>query len=490
MAVRFEGYAPDLDPKTPGILTDCTAVVPSLIGMEGAPSAQTRLLPALSGECRGAALLRKLDDSTRLFAGSAAKIEEAGSTSWTDRTRAAGGAYALGTGNRWRFAQRADVSFAAAKSDILQSSSSGAFANNAANAPKAAIVFIANGFIFLMDVNDQGAIFDSADRPHGWWAAKTSGTWTPSVANEAYTGDLTSTPAKITGGAAFGPTAIAFKERSMFQGVYQGTSGWLFERIPGNGGALTHESIIDVGTADNPVLLFMGYEDFYIYDGSRPRSIGNPLKKEVFGELNRAFTYACQALHDRRNSRVYFYYPAGSSGLSDRCVVYNYKTNRWGRDDRTVEAVVEFVAAGVTYDGLGALYSTYADFPALSYDTAFVAAGYPLPGIFNTSHILQTLDGNTVASTMTTGDYGSDEFLSLLSRVQPEFLTKPSSGAMTNYYRDNLGDVLTQDQLVSMDAQGRFDVLRSANWHRATFALVGNHEESGVRAELQEDGRE
>ena len=167
MSVRFAGYAPDLDPKTPGVLTDCTALVPSLRGMKGAPSPQTRLLPALAAACRGAALLRKLDDSTRLFAGSSAKLYEAGSTSWTDRTRAAGGDYALGTGNSWRFAQRGDVSFAAAKSDILQSSSSGAFANNAADAPKAAIVEIANGFIFLFDVNDQGAIFDSADRPHG-----------------------------------------------------------------------------------------------------------------------------------------------------------------------------------------------------------------------------------------------------------------------------------------------------------------------------------
>src|SRR5262245_4102599 len=138
--VAFVGYAPDVDPKIPGIITDCTALVPSLKGMKGAPTAQTRLLPALASACRGAALLVKLDASTRLFAGAATKLYEAASTSWTDVTRAAGGNYALGTGNTWRFAQRGDVSFATAKSDILQSSTSGAFANNAANAPKAAIV--------------------------------------------------------------------------------------------------------------------------------------------------------------------------------------------------------------------------------------------------------------------------------------------------------------------------------------------------------------
>lgn len=482
----FIGYAPDLPQNTPGIITDCSALVPSLKGMKGAPSPQTRLLPALAAACRGAGLCTKLDSSTRLFAGTATKLYEAGSTSWTDR--AAAGDYSLGTDNRWRFAQRGDLSLAVAKSEILQSSSANAFAANAANAPEAAIVFVVNGFIMLLDVNDQGEIFDSADRPHGWWAARTSGTWTPSVANEAYTGELTSTPGKNTAGAAFGPTAIVFKERSMYQGVYIGQSGWDFQLIPGDAGALTHEVVVNVGTADNPVLLFMGFEDFYRYDGSRPVSIGNPLKETIFGELNRDLAYLCQALHDRRNSRVYFFYPSGAS--TDRCVVYNYKTNMWGRDDRTIEALVEWVAPGVTYDDLGNLYDTYDDLPNLSYDSAFVSAGFPLPSIFNTSHVLQTLDGNTGDSSLTTGDYGADEFKSLLSRVQPHFLTKPSSGSMTHFHRTNLGDSLTQGQQISMDAQGRFDVLSSANWHRATFNFNGNLEMPGIRAELQEDGSE
>lgn len=489
MSVAFKGYAPDNDPKTPGILTDCSALVPSLKGMKGAPSPQTRLLPALAAACRGSAVLRKIDNSTRLFAGTATALYEEATNAWTTVTRAVGGAYALGTTNRWRFAQRGDVSFAAAKSDILQSSSAGAFANNAANAPKASIVEVANGYIILFDVNDQGAIYDSTDRPQGWWAAKTSGTWTPSIANQAFTGELTSTPGKITAGRQFGQTVIAYKESSMYMGVLVGQSGWEFSLIPGGAGALSHEVVVDVGTSDNPVHLSMGYEDFYRYDGSRPVSIGNPLKETVFGHLNRAFTHACMALHDRENSRVYFFYPVQGSITPDRCVVYNYQTDRWGRDDRTVQAVVEFVAVGVTYDDLGTLYSTYDDFPTLSYDKTFLVTGDPLPAIFNTSNVLQTLDGNTSDSTMTTGDYGSDEVLSTLTRVQPEFLTRPT-GTMTNYYRDNIGSALTQDQQVSMDAKGRFDVLRSANWHRATFAFSGNVEMSGLRAELQEDGSE
>lgn len=490
MAVPLIGYAPDLDSRTPGVLTNCAALVPSLNGMEGAPSPQNTSLPALAAACRGAAVCRKLDNTTRLFAGSATKLYEAGSTSWTDRTRAVGGDYGLASENRWRFAQRGDVSFAAAKSDILQSSTSGAFANNAANAPKAAVVEVANGFIFLFDVNDQGAIYDGADRPHGWWAAKTSGTWTPSVANEAYTGDLTSTPGKIRAGRRFGKGVVAYKDQSMYVGYQRGQQGWEFDLVPGLSGAPSQESVVDVGTADNPMHIFMGYEDFYRFDGSRPVSIGTPLTKTVFGELNRQYSYACVALHDRVKKRIYFYYPVGSSGNPDKCVVYNYQTDRWGRDDRTVEAVVEYIAAGLTYDDLGASYTTYQDFPNLSYDFAFAAAGSSLPAIFNTSHRIQTMDGAVQTSSMTTWDYGSDEALMLLSRVQPVFLRKPSVGQMTHYYRANLGDSLTLDQTVSMDSKGRFDVLRSANWHRDTFAFTGDVEIPALRLEMQPDGDE
>jgi hypothetical protein len=488
--VALIGYGPDLDSRTPGVLTNCAGLVPSLKGMEGALSPQSTLLPALAAVCYGASVGRKLDNTTRLFAGSATKLYEAGSSSWTDRTRAAGGDYALATNNRWRFAQFGDIALAVAKSDILQSSSAGAFANNAANAPKAAVVEVANGFIFLFDVNDQGAIYDSAERTHGWWAAKTSGTWTPSVANQAYTGELTSTPGPIRAGRRFGKGIVAYKDQSMYLGYYRGQQGWDFDLVPGLSGAPSQEAVVDVGTADNPVHIFMGYEDFYSFDGARPVSIGNPLSRTVFGELNRQYAYCCTSLHDRVRKRIHFFYPVGSSGNPDKCVVYNYRTGKWGRDDRTIEATVEYTAAGMTYDDLGSTYTKYDDLPSLSYDFAFLSLGASSPAIFDTTHKIQTMTGTPRISSATLWDMGADELVSLLSRVQPVFLRKPDAATMTNFYRANLGDALTQDQTVNMDTKGRFDVLRSANWHRPRLDFNGDVEIPAVRADIEADGDE
>jgi hypothetical protein len=484
------GYAPDLPSFTPGVLTNCSAFIPSLKGMKGAPSAQTTTLPALDAACKGGMVLRKLDNSTRFIAGTSTALYEAGTAVWTDRTRVIGGDYALGTETQWRFDITGDTVLAAAKTEILQSSSSGEFANIASNAPKMADIAVVNGFAIGVDVNDQAGIFDAADRPHGWWAARTITNWAPSIANEAYTGSLTSTPGKCRAIKRFGQVAIIYKDRAMYTLSYIGQTGWEANLIPGEAGAVSKEAVVDIGTPENPIHLFMGSEDFYRYDGARAVPIGAPLTKTVFGELNRVLTYACKALHDRVEKNVYFFYPVGSSGNPDKCVVYNYKTNIWGRDDRTVEAVIEYIQAGVTYDELGDTYQTYEDMPELSYDTAFWFAGVPSPAIINTSHIVQTLTGPSVNSAMISGDYGSDAFASLLSRVRPMFLTKPTSATMRNYYKDSLGTDLTEDQTTAMDSRGRFDVLRSSNWHRASFEFTGEVEIAAIEADMQEDGLE
>lgn len=285
--------------------------------------------------------------------------------------------------------------------------------------------------------------------------------------------------------------AVAYKDRSMYLGRYVGPPNiWEFDLIPGEAGALSQESVVDIGTAENPKHIFMGFDDFYSYDGSQPIPLGSPLKETVFAELNRSFSYAAMALHDRQNTLVYFYYPVASSTKPDKCVVYNYRTGKWGRDDRTVEMVLEYIAAGITYDTLGDYYATYDDLPTLSYDAAFLSSGYPIPAVFDTSHILKTLDGAAGTGTITTGDYGSDDTVFFCSRVQPTFLTRPSVATMTNYSRMAIGDSLTTGVVTSMDSKGRFDITQSANWLRLSFSFVGNVEIPALRIDLQEDGSE
>jgi len=481
MIVRLLGYQPDNDPSIVGVLTNCSGVVPTLRGMKGAPSPADGGMATLAATCVGAAVVTKLDGSTRLFAGAPQKIYEAGASTWTDVSRAA--TYTTGTTSVWRFAQQGNVSFAANGSDTLQASTGSAF-SCIAGAPIANIVETVGKFVF--------AIGTSANA-HGvqWSALNDYTSWSASIATQAGSDVLTSTSGGNTAGRRFGNTIIVYKKNSMFLGINSGPpTVWEFNLIPGQAGALSQEVVVNIGTPESPKHIFMGEDDFYLYDGSRPIPLGtNRVKLQVFGMLQQNRYYACKALHDRTNSLVRFYYPTTDTAFPNSCVVYNYRTDQWGVDDRQIEAALDFVAPSVSYGGLGALYSTYGSFPNLSYGVAFVGSTQTQPAIFNTSHILKTLTGPAGSTSFTTGDLGDDSQVTTATRVIPRFVQAPATATLTNYYKMASGDSLTSDQTISISS-GRFDFMREARWHRLQFNFTGDWEMSGFSPKWEVGGDE
>lgn len=486
MKIPLKGYAPDADPTLEGILTNCNQFIPTIRGFKSAPSAASTGQSVLSGTCQGAAVVEKLDRTTRFFAATPTKVYEASGTNWTD---VSGTAYSPASDVRYRFAQFGDVTLVATKSNrIHASSASGTFTGLAA--PAAAIVETVNNFVFAFDTNE--ALY--GDCTNRWFCSALGNytDWTPSIVTQCASGLLTGAPGKILAGKRFGDSIIAYKENSMYLGNYVGSPVvWNFTQIPGEVGALSHEVVVNVGTPEQPKHIFMGSDNFYSYDGSRPIPIGNSLREKVFNqELYRTYSYLSLALHDKAAGNVYFFYCSSNTLTPDKCVVYNYRTGFWGRDDRTIEMVTNYISSGITYDALGSSYSTYDVLSSLSYDSAFASPGSSAPAIFDTMHTLKTLNGASTTSTFTTGDYGDTQSLSCLSRVIPRFITQPSSGTMTNYYKNNSGDDLTTDSITPMDSSYRFDVLREARWHRSRFDFVGNWELSLLDAQFTGGGSE
>ena len=482
------GYAPDLNPTTPGIVVDCVSYVPSMKGMKSAPSAVTGTLStALGSACIGAAVLRKLDNTTRFFAGTTTTISEGGASSWTDRSRTVGGAYTGGVDTRWRFAQFGNVSLATNKTDTMQYSSSGAF-ENIAGGIKAALVETVGDYIIACNTNEA----TYGDSPNRWWVTPNYANWTPAIADLIATGVLTSSPGGITAVKRFGNGVVIYKERSMYIGNFTGPPT-IFEprEIPGETGVPSNESVVVVGTQSDPRHIFMGLDDFYMFDGARPIRIGLQVKETVFAEINRPYAYKTTTLHDRTNSLIYFFYPSSAGGGAlDKCVVYNYRTERWGRDDRTIECAVDYVSAGYTYSDYGTLFSTYDTNANISYDSPFLlGSGAAVPAIFNTSHVVQTLSGASGTCSVTTGDVGDEVTYSMLRRVQPRFLSKPTSSTLTHFYREELSDTLTTGAAVS-ESNGRFDVLMDSRWHRVKIETSGNSEISDIRMDIVEGGEE
>ena len=483
MIVELLGYLPDHDPTVVGVLTDCSGVVPTFRGMAGAPAPEAASIATLAATCVGSALLTLLDGTTRIFAGTATNLYETGSSTWTDVSRAA--TYTTGTSGRWRFAQQENVSFAANGADTLQASvSSGAF-SCVAGAPIANIVEAVGKFVF-------GVNTATATNQIAWSALGDYTDWVTSVATQAGSDTVTETPGGITAFRRFGITAILYKRNSMYLGTNVGPPNiWQFDLIPGVAGALSQEVVVNIGTPENPKHIFMGEDNFYVYDGSKPIPIADDsVRNSVFDFIQKSRDYACTAMHDANNSRVYFWYPTTDSDIPDKCVVYHYKKNRWGRDDRSVEAVTEFSSSFVTYDALGALYPTYADFPSATYDAAFAGSSQIFPAIFDTSHILQTMTGASATSSITTGDYGDDQIFTTLNSIRPRFLVSPTSATMTNYYKQNEGDSLTTGTVTTLSSRNTFDVIREARWHRLKMSFVGDWEMAGFSPVWEKGGLE
>lgn len=486
--IKIYGYAPDLNPTIEGVLTDVGCYIPSTNGIVAAPSAVTGTLSAAleTGECLGSALLRSLDNSTRMFAGTATKLYEGSSTAWTDRTRAVGGDYTGAADNRWRFTQFGNVSIATNKADTMQFSLSGAFANISGGI-KAAIVETVNDYIIACDTNE--ATFTNS--PNRWWVTPDYANWTPSIANRIASGILTSSPGPIVGARRFGDNVILYKQRSMYFGTFTGPPTiFAATQVPGEIGAASHEAVVNVGTDSEPKHIFMGMDDFYLFDGARPIPIGGDIKRKVFSEFAPSYFYRVTSLHDRTNTRIYFYYPSGSNaGAIDKCVVYNYRTNRWGRDDRTIEATVDYANYGITYDDFGSLFATYDTNVPYSYDSPFwLSSGTLIPALFNSSHVLQTLSGTPGDCYFTTGDIGDEIVDSVFTRAQPRFLRKPNTATCTNFYKAEIGDSDITDATVSI-VNGRFDFRRDARWHKLRFVTNGNSEVSDLRVDIKPGGQ-
>ena len=481
MILNLLGYMPDSDPTVAGVLINASAAVPSLRGMKGAPSPVTAGMATLAATCQGAAAITKLDASKRFFAGTPTKLYEAAASTWTDVSRSA--AYTPTNTLRWRFAQFGNTTLAVNGADTMQASvSAGAF-SDVAGSPIATIIETVGAFVL---------VFNTSSDASGWQCAGINNytSWATSIATQATSGSLTATPGPITAARKFGSQIVAYKNNSMYLGTNVGPPNiWQFDQIPGTAGAMSQESVVNIGTSENPKHIIMGEDNFYIYDGSKPVPIGTPryvtqqgtdianrVKITVFTAILQSRYYACAALHDRINGRVYFYYPIADSVFPDSCVVYNYRTDKWGVDNRQIEIPCEWITPGISYDSLGASYNTYNDLPLLPYGIAFLSNAQPQPAFFGTNSFLQTLTGVAGNTSITTGDIGEDEQFNCLSRVRPRFLTAPTSATMTNYYRNNPGDSLTMGATTTLSSNNTFDALRDARWHRLRFSMVGDWE--------------
>jgi hypothetical protein len=480
---KLIGFAPDADPTTAGVLTSVKNIVPYEYGVRGAPTAITPLsTPALANTCLGAATISKLDDSRRTFAGTTTKLYELSAGAWVDVST---GSYTGGVDTVWSFAQFGDSTLAADLSDTIQRSpGSGIFAP-IATAPKAKIIFSIGAFVMALNTVD-GTYGTSPDR---WWcsAASDDTLWTPSVATLATTGRLVSAPGKIIAGGKLGEYAVAYKERAIYVGQFIGAPAvWDWLQVPGGeAGCVGQEAWCAIGSYH----FIVGQDRFWRFDGSRPVPVGDGIVTRWFYDNSTPSTrYKTKCFFDAQVSIVWIFFCHGSSASINKALIFHVKTEQWGLVDIAIETAMHYVAAGITIDTMSSVHSTIAAFTDISFDSQYWQSGGRLLSVFNNSHQLQVLAGDTGSSSITTGDIGDDDVVSLLSKVRPRFAgLAPLTAVAETSSKMNSGDAFAIADTSSI-SDGRFDVLHSARWHKAVIDFTGNFKLTGLGYSLTPEG--
>lgn len=461
--IPFIGLAPDMPNMTPGVLTAASFAIPTQRGMRRAPTLSLLAgVDALAAECRGAAMLRKLDGSTRLFAGTQTKLYELSGSAWADRS-AGGGSYTGSSTNRWSFAQFGDISLATNDTENIQQSSSGAFAA-IANAPKARIVIAVPNFAVAFNTQDGSASTVFGDSPDRWWcsAYQAATDWAINATNQCVSERLIGGGGEITAAAPFGTGWVAYKRRDMFHAYYSGDSAvFTTQRVHGGWGCVGPDAVCDIGNAH----FVVGEDDIYIYDGARPVSVADGKVRDWFyrTQLDQSQNYKLQTSFDRARGIVWVWFRS-QSGSSSEAMTYHVQSGKWGFAYTPVETL-------------------------FTYTNAY---GSDSVGAFNTSHQVGTLTDTAHANNMglITGLFGSDDAESMLHRVQLLSQALPSSALGYNAFTyGRSGGASSTGGALSWSSTGNIDLRQTAHWHSLYLSLAGDCEVLGMQVHMRPAGR-
>jgi hypothetical protein len=349
-------WRPDLDPRTPGILSFVSEMLPEPHGGYATVHSECDFGPPytyvlIAGETWPNACFATRWNSQpggNLFVGTNKRLSMISTgTGYTDVSRAGG--YALG-GLPYQYPEDAygffdfcaygDVVIACNKAVTAQKRSSldltGAtkfddLGNPAwTAAPAAHVCCAANNFVFLGDVGNWSTVTGATDIL-AWSAVGNHVDWrvNPQVTQCSFA-QFVDTPGAITAVSEFQSGIVVFKSNSMYRGRYVGAGPnspvWDFERISDNIGCIGPRSVVTIDQG----LVFVGAEDIFLYDGTRPRSITDGIRRFLAANYmfigNNAGQYPLLLGHFRTGDLVYM------SGIR-MMLCWNYKLNKWGALD-------------------------------------------------------------------------------------------------------------------------------------------------------------
>ena len=442
--IKLSGFAPDLDPTTPGILQSVTNMLPTTRGLIGAPTPENTIW-ILDGASRGITEIETLSAGTKKYLAYDNNLFELNGAGLSLVATGAG----LNTG-RTLFTSFGNAVLVCNGTDGIRilASTGGNFNIAPTDAPKAAIIESVGLFVLAFNWSD-----GTDTHADGWWSCALGDytDWTPNITTQAANGRFLDSAGAVTAARRINDGIIAYKKRSMYFGQYVGGDIiWQWSQVATNIGCVGQDAVVNAGGMH----YFVGADDLYSYDGSQPRSIGGNIKRWFFADADPARLKNIVAVHDRNDDHVWFWYSSttASSGFFDTAIVYNMLTGAWGRVSQVAQDVMTHQS------GTDTLSVVMQESPY---------------------YRVKTLSGNTTTASLQTFAIGDDDQYSRLSKVRLRFIDNPTSATVTHHHKPSLGDSYATGTTDTM-ADNKVNFGQSARWHKLKIDTVGNVEISGL----------
>ena len=442
------GFAPDIDQTTDGALRSVTNCLPTINGIKGAPT-PVNTIWILDGSSRGCSTVEVLAGGEKKYLGQGNYLFRLDGNG----LGLVGTGLLTGTG-RLLFTTFGNAVLACNGADGvgLVASTGGMFAG-ISGSPAANIIESVGLFVMAFDYDD-----GTDAHADGWYSSALAdySDWTPSLSTWCETGRFLDTPGGVTAARRIGDGIIAYKKRAMYYGQFVGSGaiGWQWSQVATNIGCVGKDAVVNAGG----VHYFVGADDIYLHDGSRPRSIGGSIKRWFFADSAPAHLSKVIAVHDRNDDHVYFWYCSNANatgtnaGWFDTAIVYNMLTGQWGRVTGLYQDVMTYHSGTDTLSVVG------------------VSGG---------DYRMQDLIGACNTASITTWDMGDDDRYSRLQKVRPRYLTSPASATATHYHKAAAGITYTTGSADTM-VDHKFNFGASDRWHKLKIDTVGDFELSQI----------
>lgn len=461
---KIIGFAPDLPPDTPGIVTYAQGVVPTERGLASSATVATLSPDFFSAVPTSGAVLTQQDGITRTFGGLNDKIYEVDAAgNLTQRLSV------VGASAEWMFAQMGSLALAQDKGAGLYSSALGANFAAVAAAPKASILVTPSlpekQFAMLFGYDNTAHGGDALGDGVFWSAANDCTNWTPDIATECGNNQITDLGGPFTAAIPYRDGVVAFKARGMYLGTYVGGSGvWGFERISADVGCIGKHAVVQA----NDALYFADATGLWEFDGTYPKLMPGYVHRywaNIVATNDLAGSTQVRLTWDKGRQRLFVAYPDG--GIAS-FMAFQLRSQLWTQHGYLTSS------DGTLKVGL-----------MIGADAAL--------GIAPSAKFL-SLDWDGIAPQAATVRFGAMGTLGeqLVCRgVRPQWLTAPTGFASGRlYYGPTLRTVLNANTPMVQNGEGGFDVVFGSRYLQPEITSNAGTvwEMSAFAVDLQEAG--